>query len=186
MAGGRATLCALVSLRACQPNKHSTTTWFVATCYDAMHTVCIYLYCLAIWDRTEWRTARRRAKSDGQTDRQTDSVLASSTEGCKLAIFNSLPKALAWLAGWLLLWVALAAAIGMLDGFQFGLQVFSWLGMPCSIAWWLIALLTWSFVTKHYNGFLYCMLDGSCLGLEDGVLPHLLDSFSKTCYMASG
>jgi len=43
-------------------------------------------------------------------------------------------KALAWLAGWLLLWVALAAAIGMLDGFQFGLQVFSWLGMPCSIA----------------------------------------------------
>jgi hypothetical protein len=38
-------------------------------------------------------------ETDGQTDGQTDSVLASSTEGCKLAIVNSLPKALAWLAG---------------------------------------------------------------------------------------
>ena len=80
------------------------------------------------------RGCAKDGQTYGQTDRQTDSVLASSTEGCKLAIFNSLPKALAWLAGWLLLWVALAAAIGMLDGFQFGLQVFSWLGMPCSIA----------------------------------------------------
>jgi hypothetical protein len=71
---------------------------------------------------------------DGRTNIRTYSVLASSTEGCKLAILNSLPKALAWLAGGLLLWVALAAAIGILNGFQFGLQVFSWLGMPCSIA----------------------------------------------------
>jgi len=79
-----------------------------------------------------------KVKLDGRKgwDRRTNghSVLASSTEGCKLAILNSLPKALAWLAGGLLLWVALAAAIGILNGFQFGLQVFSWLGMPCSIA----------------------------------------------------
>jgi hypothetical protein len=82
--------------------------------------------------KQNWTVAK--GGTDGRTHTHTHSVLASSTEGCKLAILNSLPKALAWLAGGLLLWVALAAAIGILNGFQFGLQVFSWLGMPCSIA----------------------------------------------------